>query len=215
MIRVEPINSFVGARLSTPIVHGYLLDMTARFTHWWLRTMTVFVAGVATAIALQGVVSIAVIAETGSMLPTFQGGETVLVDETWFESSSINAGDIIVFDPPAAAHVTGDRNGAKRVIAREGQTVSFDDGHVFVDGIRLVEPYVRGVDTQAPEGAIPGCVRSQVNQCVVPDDHFFVMGDNRAPHGSLDSRAFGPIAGDSVEGRAIALLWPPTEARSL
>lgn len=44
---------------------------------------------------------------------------------------------------------------------------------------------------------------------VVPEDHYFVMGDNRSPGGSEDSRYFGPIPMLSVAGKASAVIWPP------
>jgi signal peptidase I len=43
----------------------------------------------------------------------------------------------------------------------------------------------------------------------VPDAHVFVLGDNRAPLGSRDSRAFGPVPLANVSGRAALVLWPP------
>ena len=44
---------------------------------------------------------------------------------------------------------------------------------------------------------------------VVPADHYFVMGDNRSPGGSEDSKYFGPIPAAAVAGKATAVIWPP------
>jgi signal peptidase I len=48
-----------------------------------------------------------------------------------------------------------------------------------------------------------------LSEFVVPKDHYFVMGDNRSPNGSEDSRYFGPIPALSIAGRASAVIWPP------
>lgn len=189
--------------------------MRALLNHRWLRTGAACIAGIAIGMVLQSVISVAVVAETGSMMPTFDGGEKLLVDESWFDPADIEPGDIVIFDPPAAAQTSDGISGAKRVIAEAGQTISFARGHVFLDGVQLVETYIGDVSTRAPNEVIPGCVQRVVNQCTVPEGHFFVMGDNRAPLASLDSRFFGPIDDRSVEGRAIALFWPPSEVRSL
>jgi signal peptidase I len=48
-----------------------------------------------------------------------------------------------------------------------------------------------------------------LTEFVVPEDHYFIMGDNRSPNGSEDSRYFGPVPAMSIAGRASAIIWPP------
>jgi signal peptidase I len=48
-----------------------------------------------------------------------------------------------------------------------------------------------------------------LGEFVVPGDHYFIMGDNRSPNGSEDSRYFGPVTATSIAGRASAIIWPP------
>jgi signal peptidase I len=48
-----------------------------------------------------------------------------------------------------------------------------------------------------------------IAEFVVPEEHYFIMGDNRSPNGSEDSRYFGPIPMMSIAGRASAVIWPP------
>jgi signal peptidase I len=48
-----------------------------------------------------------------------------------------------------------------------------------------------------------------LTEFVVPEGHYFIMGDNRSPNGSEDSRYFGPVPMLSIAGRASAVIWPP------
>lgn len=89
----------------------------------------------------------------------------------------------------------------KRVVATEGQTVDidFDAGVVYVDGIELTEDYIRE-PTYTPEGIdFP---------LIVPENHVFVLGDNR--NESSDSRHIdlGPIDERMVIGKAVLLVMP-------
>lgn len=59
------------------------------------------------------------------------------------------------------------------------------------------------IPDSAPEG------EPFVLDLVVPEDHYFVMGDNRSPGGSEDSKYFGPIPESAVAGKATAVIWPP------
>lgn len=105
-------------------------------------------------------------------------------------------GDIIVFNPPNG----DDKPYIKRVIATEGQHVTFADEHVYVDGERLDEPYI----TKPTE-----CDGREYCDVVVPEDNVFVLGDNRTA--SSDSRYFGPVPIDSIIGKAIFTYWPMKE----
>lgn len=83
----------------------------------------------------------------------------------------------------------------KRVIATEGQTVEVRVGLVFVDGAQLNEPYRKD---DIPMRDFPATV--------VPDNHVFVLGDNRS--NSADSRSFGPVDESTIIGKAFARIWP-------
>jgi len=98
---------------------------------------------------------------------------------------------VVVFNPPEAWTQGGTTTPfIKRVIGLPGQTVEIKDGAVFVDGARLVEPYV--YDRQ------PTNASEEPALWVIPNGELFVLGDHRAA--SADSRAFGPISLASVLG---------------
>ena len=132
-----------------------------------------------------------------SMEPTLRSGDRVLLDKITFRTRAIERGDIVVVEPTTGS-IDGTTNNVKRVIAFGGESVSIEGGKVFVNGVPLEEPYARG------ESASAACVHD--NPCIVPDDHVFVMGDNRG--GSMDSRDLGPIDDDDLVGRAFVVFWP-------
>ena len=90
----------------------------------------------------------------------------------------------------------------KRVIGVEGDMIDIRDGKVFVNNKELEEPYIKG-STRKTIIDFP---------IEVPEDKLFVLGDNREH--SSDSRDFGCIDIDKVEGQVVLRLWPLSEIRT-
>ncbi len=132
---------------------------------------------------------------SGSMEPTLRVGDRVLVNKVSYRLHDVNRGDIIVFKRPPTAAAGGIEDLIKRVVALPGETVEAHDGRVFVDGEELEEPYL-------PDGT----VTPDFAEDVVPPDHVFVLGDNRA--NSQASNVFGPVEEDLIVGRAFVRVWP-------
>jgi signal peptidase I len=105
-------------------------------------------------------------------------------------------GDIIVFNPP----IDSEKPYIKRVIGLPGETVEIREGHVFIDGVQLEEPYIEGDITSC------GTARRTCPPVEVPEGHVFVLGDNR--NNSSDSRAFGVVEVDDIIGKAWFAYWP-------
>jgi signal peptidase I len=146
--------------------------------------------------------------EQDSMVPTIVEHEYVLIDKLSPRFSDYDRGDIVVFQPPAG-YEQGGVPFIKRVIGLPGDTVSLENGRVFVkpaDGsaVPLSEPYV----VKASGGTAPTVPRDAegTSEWTVPAGEYFVMGDNRPE--SQDSRFFGPIERDSIVGRAWARYFP-------
>jgi signal peptidase I len=153
---------------------------------------------------------------SGSMEPQLEIGDRVLVSRTSYRLHDVHRGDIVVFPSPTsppdddafiertakdfleavAIRKPGEDELIKRVIGLPGETISAVDGHVVIDGRRLVEPYLDD-----------SVVTMDFGPVIVPEGHVFMMGDNRG--NSADSRVIGTIDIDTIVGRAIARIWPP------
>lgn len=140
---------------------------------------------------------------SGSMEPTIMTGNRVLAEKLTYRFSPGPAkGDIVVFDDPERQVPEL----IKRVIAVGGQTVDLRHGSVYVDGVKLDEPYTHGQpsDPLETEVTYPVTVRA---------GYLWLMGDNRTNSG--DSRVFGPVPATSVRGRAFWTYWPPASFGTL
>ena len=124
-----------------------------------------------------------------SMSPTLQDGEIIFTVKT----SDFKPGDI-------AAFYYNNKILVKRIICGPGDWINIDeDGTVYVNDIRLEEPYLT-------EKALGECNIELPYQ--VPDGRYFVMGDHRST--SVDSRstAVGCVAGEQIVGKIIVRIWP-------
>lgn len=115
--------------------------------------------------------------------------------DDWYPFDQPSRGDIVVLNPPTAS----DKPFIKRVIGLPGETVTFQNGSVFIDGVRLDESYI--------DGAITFCdTQHYCNVGPIPDGYVYVLGDNRT--NSEDSRYFGLVPIDSLVGEAWFTNWP-------
>jgi signal peptidase I len=130
---------------------------------------------------------------SASMVPTLKYGDRVLVNKFIYRFTEPQRGDIIVFKS-----VEGDgQDLIKRVVGVPGDEIAVRGGKLFVNGEPQKEPYV---NKKFPD-------RSFYAPTTVPKDHVFAMGDNRA--NSQDSRVFGPVPEQNIEGEAFLRFWPP------
>jgi len=141
--------------------------------------------------------------EQQSMEHTLEPDQYVLVDKLTPHFGPYQRGDIIVFNPPPDwAQQAGGTPYIKRVIGVGGDVIEIrDDGFVYVNGVKINEPYLYAEDGQ-PQ---PTTAQGQ-NRWVVPQGELFVMGDHREK--SADSRSFGTVPVSSVIGRAWLRYWP-------
>jgi signal peptidase I len=141
---------------------------------------------------------------SGSMLPTIQLGDHVLVNKMAYDFklpfSDLKIlrvaepvrGEIMVFISPEDQKT----NLIKRVIGLPGDHLRIEGNHVFINGRALEEAYVPAAFDQHA---------GEVLEVTVPDDHYFMMGDNR--NISWDSRYWGLVPRENIKGRALGVLW--------
>ena len=134
---------------------------------------------------------------TPSMVPTLKVDDRLLVDKLTLRTRDVRRGDIVVFERPAAFTDKTIKDLIKRVVGLPGETIEGREGAVWVNGKRLVEPYL-----------VEGITTSDFAPVRVAVDNYFVMGDNRPE--SFDSRFWGTVEREKIIGRALIRVWPPT-----
>lgn len=135
---------------------------------------------------------------SGSMLPTIQLQDRVMVNKFIYMFKEPAHGDIVVFEPPAIIGQKDDY--IKRIIGLPGDTIEVREGKVWVNGQALEEPYI----AEAPN--------YEYGPVKVPEHALFVMGDNR--NMSYDSHLWnGWLTEDHLKGKAFLIYWPLNHAR--
>jgi len=129
--------------------------------------------------------------EGNSMLPTLEPQERLIVGRIHYLIGQPQRGDVIVFQFPQDP----ERDFVKRVIGLPGETVTIEQGQVFIDGRPLpAETYVVHADSRS------------AGPVTLAAGEYWVMGDNRA--GSSDSRSWGPLQKRLIIGKAWFVYLP-------
>ncbi len=125
--------------------------------------------------------------------------DRVLANRFLYHLRDPERGDVVVFETPPLAVERCGAGGTfvKRVIALPGETWRMENGRVFVNGRRLIEPYI--------DGARRGSDDEPAHK--VPPNHYVMLGDNRIH--SCDSRAWGAVRRTNLIGKVFAVYWPP------
>ncbi|MFM6354725.1 MAG: signal peptidase I [Planktothrix sp.] len=132
-----------------------------------------------------------------SMFPTLEIGDRLVIEKVSYYFRPPQFGDIIVFNPPSQLQEIGyaaDQAFIKRVIGQPGQVVAVKNGQVYVDHQPLFERYI----AEEPN--------YQLLPVKVPENSYFVMGDNR--NDSNDSHVWGFLPKENIIGRAVFRFWP-------
>jgi len=132
------------------------------------------------------------IVPTGSMLPTIQLQDRLIVDRLFYKFSKIERGDIIVFQATENSHEELDL--VKRVIGLPGEKVQIKNGKVYINDKPLYEPYIK----EPPD--------YEYGPVIVPENSYFMLGDNRTA--SKDSHVWGFLPEENILGKVWIRYWP-------
>lgn len=133
-----------------------------------------------------------------SMQNTVFAGHRLIENKKSVRFNEPDRGEIVIINDPDLPERL-----IKRVVGLPGETIHIANGEVWIDGTRLEEPYVKG-KTYPSTLSMP---------YTIPEDHVFVMGDNREH--SMDSRSMGAIPLAHVEGTTAFRVWPLSAFGSL
>lgn len=167
---------------------------------------------------------------TGSMIPTLEVGDFILVNKYAYglrlpvlgtkivDVDEPERGEVMVFIPPHDNSYY-----IKRVIGLPGDTVRYEDKNLYINGELIDKEYVEDISVDTSIGLLPGKLYNETingvehltqhidavgrrrarTTWVVPNGHYFMMGDNR--DNSSDSREWGPVPEKDIVGKAIAV----------
>lgn len=134
---------------------------------------------------------------SGSMIPTLQIGDHILVNKFIYRFTDIERGDIIVFKFPKDES----RDFIKRVIGIPGDKIEIRDKKVYINDKELDEPYA----IHEEQGGASYHPRDSFGPIIIPENKYFMMGDNR--ENSMDSRFWGFLDKNKIKGKAFIIYW--------
>lgn len=175
-----------------------------------------------------------------SMFPTFSPNDRLILNRLYRTFKTTPArGDIVTFEAPSLNYLNGEEadldnpiaiynkepegliskffynvveigktSYIKRVIGLPGEHIQIKDGNVYINGTKLEEDYLaEDIKTEVSE-------EEQFIDIIVPNNTVFVMGDNRVLGKSADSRRFGCIPYEKIEGKVKLRFWPLNSFKS-
>ncbi len=157
----------------------------------WLREILgwilVIVAGFLLAWFVTRFVIVKAAVPTNSMETTIMVGDKIIGNRLAYLFSDPDRGDIVIFEYPD----NPEEDYVKRIIGLPGETVTFVDGKVYIDGEELKEDYINGMET----------IPEDQDTFTVPENCYFMMGDNRDD--SWDSRYWvnSYVHEDAIKGK--------------
>jgi signal peptidase I len=174
---------------------------------WWLEAVKTVGLSLLLAFGIRSYVAEARYIPSGSMEPTLQINDRLIIEKVSYYFRKPQRGDIVVFNPTKTLRAQGVKDAyIKRVIGLPGDRVALQQGGVYVNGHRLSEDYVYNKPTSV-EFCTPDPESAFLAKPVkIPTGTILVLGDNRT--NSLDGRCWGLVAKEDLVGRASFRFWP-------
>jgi signal peptidase I len=177
----------------------------------WVEATKTIVLSVVLALGIRNFVAEARYIPSGSMLPTLQINDRLIIDKISYKFRNPERGDIVVFSPTDALKAENFKDAfIKRVIGLPGEEVEVKGGRVYVNGQPLRENYIEdkpAYDFSTEQFNEDRRRKGQkIEGGTVPPNQYLVLGDNR--NNSYDSHYWGYVPRDQIIGRAVVRFWP-------
>ena len=157
----------------------------------------IIVVAVVFAFVVRGLVFQTFFIPSESMVPKLEINDRILVNKLAYDFGNPERGDVVVFRTPPNSQIRGMDDLVKRIVGLPGDTIEGRDGHVYINGALLPEPY------------LPSSIQSKTfPPQKVPANSYFMLGDNRQV--SRDSTVWGPANRDLFVGPVSVTIWPLT-----
>ncbi len=208
------------AETSTDLQHQFAADgvnsipTAKQVENPWVETLKTIVLSVALAFGIRTFVAEARYIPSGSMLPTLQIDDRLIIDKISYRFADPVRGDIVVFNPTPQLEKEKYKDAfIKRVIGLPGDRVDVKAGKVYINGKLLTERYLdeppatdwsttdRYTTDSEQHRRLPWPADGRV-----PKDRYLVLGDNR--NNSYDSHYWGFVPKDKIVGKASVRFWP-------
>ncbi|KYO68701.1 signal peptidase I [Thermovenabulum gondwanense] len=155
----------------------------------WIKSIAI---ALVIALAIRAYIIEPMIVPTGSMIPTINIGDRILVNKYIYRIKPLQRGDIVVFkypDDPSQTFV-------KRLIGLGGDVIEIKEGVLFINGKEYKEDYLNEP------------IVGNFGPYKVPEGYYFMMGDNR--NNSKDSRFWVNkfVPKKYIVGKAVFRIWP-------
>ncbi len=191
---------------------GKNTDPTPKDENPWVETLKTIGLSAVLALGIRSFVAEARYIPSGSMLPTLQINDRLIIDKISYRVTNPVRGDIVVFNPTAQLEKEKDDDGKqkfneafiKRVIGLPGDKIDVKGGKVYINGKVITEKYL----DEAPQ--YNWSSTELTPDGIVPAGHYLVLGDNR--NNSYDSHYWGFVPKEKIVGKATVRFWPINRA---
>jgi signal peptidase I len=169
-----------------------------RSTAWWaLEWVCVIAVALALAICVRTYVIQTFYIPSGSMEPTLDIGDRILVFKLAYDFTNPAIGDVVVFKAPPSEHCgdPGVTDLVKRIVGLPGDTISSKGNTIILNGKPLVQDWPHVTTLLTP-----------ITPQTIAPNHYFMMGDNHPA--SCDSRMWGTLPRSDIIGKVVLKIWP-------
>lgn len=175
--------------------------METKKSDWmdWIKTIIITAIIV---VLFRMFVAVPIVVDGPSMMPTLENKDRLIVNKISLLFSEPDRFDVVVF------HATAKKDYIKRVIGLPGDSITYKDDQLYINGEAVEEPFLDDELTNDPSRYTSNFNMKDIqgNSEVVPEGYVFVLGDNRL--NSTDSRHLGYISIDQIVGIASVTYWP-------